>query len=192
MESSEKKALLISTLILRKVVGILAFALPFGLVFFSGFSFQPSISEYYYTPAGNIFVGAMCAVGVFLCCYQGYEIGDWYWSLAAGLASILVGLLPVALDGATGLVFARGVLHFVFAATFLLCLAYLSLCKFTKTYKDKKKITLQKLHRNQREAVHEAQPSDLTQGSGIIEQVKAAAVTRSLGVAFAYRRGRAG
>jgi hypothetical protein len=148
MPSPQEEALLISVMTLRRLVGYFGFALPFALVVFSGLTFQPSLSEYYYTAARDVFVGVLCAVGVFLCCYKGPDILDWALSLTAGLAAILVALVPAALPGATGWEDLRGNFHLVFATVFLGCLAWLSLFQFTKT-KSLKSMTPQKKQRNQ-------------------------------------------
>jgi hypothetical protein len=148
MASGKVKSLLISELILRRVVGILGIALPFAVVIAAGFIFQSSISDFYYTPSRNLFVGTMCAVGVFLCCYKGYDIKDWVFCLVAGIAAILVALCPVAQEGDTiPADQVRSGFHLFFAAVFLGSLAYLSLCQFTKT-DPKKKMTAQKVERN--------------------------------------------
>jgi hypothetical protein len=133
MPSPQEKSLLISEMNLRLLVGYLGIALPIILVVFADFVFQPSISEYYYTPARDVFVGVLCAVGVFLSCYKGYDITDKTLSLVAGLTAILVGLVPAAVQGATGWEDIRGNFHLAFAALFLGCLAWLSLFQFTKT-----------------------------------------------------------
>lgn len=143
-------SLLISTLNLRRLVGILGIALPFGLLLRTYFILKPSISEYYYTDGRDILVGVMCAVGVFLCCYKGYDIRDKVLTLVAGFAAILVGLVPVALESDPLPAQIRGGLHLFFAAVFLGCLATLSLCQFTQTdAKTPNAMTPQKKSRNQ-------------------------------------------
>jgi hypothetical protein len=82
---------------------------------------------------GDVFVGTMCAIGVFLLSYRGPERKD---DIAGNLACIFavgVALLPTALEGATGIKAFVGKLHFIFAAAFLLTLIYFSLRLFTKT-----------------------------------------------------------
>jgi len=60
-----------SYLSLRKAVGWIGMSLPFVLMLgviliFNGNLIQESISHYYYTGMRNVFVGALCAVGLFL------------------------------------------------------------------------------------------------------------------------------
>src|SRR5207245_4583836 len=68
--------LVLSYLELRKAVGIIGFALPFALAFgkilLQGRGIQSSISGYYYTDMRNVFVGSLCAIGVFLMSCRGY------------------------------------------------------------------------------------------------------------------------
>jgi hypothetical protein len=130
---SNEGSLLISVVILRRVVGFIGLLLSPVLVVSSGLHLQSSISDYYYTGAQNIFVGALCAVGVFLCCYKGFDVNDWVLSLIAGSAAILVALCPTVPANPTTLEALKGDLHWLFAATFLGSLAYLSLFQFTKT-----------------------------------------------------------
>src|SRR5258708_38331990 len=89
MPYSKEASLLISELTLRRLIGILGIILPVALMIVGGSPIQPTISNYYYTAAGNIFVGTMCAVGAFLSCYQGWDIRDFLLSLIAGIAAIL-------------------------------------------------------------------------------------------------------
>jgi len=46
--------------------------------FVFGIEIQDNISTYYYTPLRDVIVGAMCAIGIFLFCYRGYDwIESW-------------------------------------------------------------------------------------------------------------------
>jgi hypothetical protein len=147
--SPPEESLVVSTLIFRRLVGILGIALPFALVLWTGLSFQLSISAYYYTPGRNLFVGVMCVVGAFLCCYKGYDIRDKALCLVAGIAAILVGLVPMAQDVDPFPAQVRGWFHLFFAAVFLGCLAALSLFQFTQTdARTAKAMTPQKIRRN--------------------------------------------
>jgi uncharacterized membrane protein len=89
----------------------------------------------------------MCAVGVFLSCYKGWDIRDQGLALVAGSSAILVALTPVALEGATGGDKIRGGFHLFFAAVFLLSLATISYFQFTQT-KSIRTMTVQKRTRN--------------------------------------------
>src|SRR5215211_313347 len=69
----------ISYLALRKAIGIIGFLLPFVLVigtwiFARNFPYiRSSISSYYYSTMGDVLVGGLCAIGVFLISYKGYD-----------------------------------------------------------------------------------------------------------------------
>jgi hypothetical protein len=52
------------------------------------------MSGYYYTGMHNIFVGALCALGVFLVAYNGYDDLDRWITNIAGAAAIIVALFP--------------------------------------------------------------------------------------------------
>jgi hypothetical protein len=145
-------ALVFSYLTLRRAIGFLGIGLPFALVVgaivLQGAGLEPSISDYYYTIMRNVFVGALCAIGVFLMSYHGYERAD---DIAGDLACIFavgVALFPTvpALDP-THLQVMIGYVHYGFVAAFFLTLAYFCLCQFRKT-DPSKPMTPQKVKRN--------------------------------------------
>ena len=53
-----------------------------------------SLSGFYYTHMRNLFVGAMCAVGVFFAAYRGHDRWDDRFTNLAGLAAIFIALFP--------------------------------------------------------------------------------------------------
>ncbi len=130
--------LVLSYLSLRKAVGIIGLALPFvlalGKILLQGRGLQSSISSYYYTDVGGVFVGALCAIGVFLMSVRGF---DWRDHVAGALASIFaigVALLPTTPEGvATCREQIIGTFHLAFAALLFLTLAYFCLKLFTLT-----------------------------------------------------------
>lgn len=142
--------LVLSYLAVRRSLGLLGLALPLSLLAWAGLSgkgVQPSISDFYHTPMGDIFVGTMCAIGVFLLAYRGYRpepgemLSDRWVSRIAGLAAIGVGIFPVqskaacaqplcAIDGLSG---RWQTLHFASALVFFLCLAVFCLVLFPKS-----------------------------------------------------------
>jgi hypothetical protein len=146
-------SLVISELILRRLVGVLGMALPFALLLANGLHIEPSISDFYYADSGlpaprNIFVGIMAAVGVFLCCYRGWDIRDRVLARVAGFSAILVALVPCApVNDLLKPDVIRGWFHLGFAAIFLATLAFISLVQFTKT-RSINTMTLQKQQRN--------------------------------------------
>jgi hypothetical protein len=94
----EKNELIISYMFLRKTVGWIGSLLPIVLIFGNMIFFTSprpdSMSGYYYTPMRNVFVGALCAVGVFLVAYDGYDKVDRWITNIAGLGAIGVAFFP--------------------------------------------------------------------------------------------------
>jgi hypothetical protein len=147
----------------RQGIGFLGLILP-ALLYGYGRTgegrMQPSISEFYYTAMGDVFVGCMATIGVFLITYRGYlakpagfPLGDRATSIIAGIAALGVAFFPAGPDGGvarciaggttgpcagmlpdptlmTGLHFIAGPLHFASAAVFFLALAYFCLVLF--------------------------------------------------------------
>src|SRR5713226_3366780 len=151
-QSGPQDPLVLSYLGLRKAVGIIGLALPFVLAFgkmlLEGPGIQDSISGYYYTDMRNVFVGSLCAIGVFLMSCRGYDRKDEIAGYLACVFAIGVALFPTTpyMD-ATSQDKLVGTLHLSFAALFFLTLAYFSLALFTKTAPDKNP-TPRKLQRN--------------------------------------------
>lgn len=144
--------LVISYLGLRKAIGIIGTALPFVLAFgnilLEGPGIESSISAYYYTAMRDVFVGSLCAIAVFLMSYKGYERKDDIAGDFAFIFAIGVALFPTTPDeNPTSRDRLIGALHLLFAALFLLTLAYFSLALFRKTDPNKKP-TRRKLQRN--------------------------------------------
>lgn len=87
-----------SFLALRNAVGWLAMALPAILfaVMAAGSATEPlsSISQSYYRLVSALFVGLLCAIGVFLLFYRGYDGRDRVASAVAGACAIIVGQVP--------------------------------------------------------------------------------------------------
>jgi len=83
---------------LRRAIGLIGMALPFvliiGLWLWPSHDVLASISGYYYSPLRGVFVGSMCAVGVFLLSYSGTEFFEDVISDVAGAAAICVALFP--------------------------------------------------------------------------------------------------
>jgi len=138
--------LIISYLTLRKAVGILGFLLPIVLVIGNFIlseckDVQDSISDYFYTHVGNYLVGTLCAIGLFLFCYKGYELKDTIASRVACVFALGIAFFPTT-GPSTSLVcnFLHrnseswvSTFHNIFAALFFLTLAYFCLVLFVKT-----------------------------------------------------------
>jgi hypothetical protein len=128
---------------LQKLVGGIALLLPFVVVIgdfaLGGDELRSSISAYYYSPMGNVFVGALCALGVFFLSYQhkplpGYKL-DNQLSYGASAAAIGVALFPTAEHQAkawSGEWFVSTA-HLVCACILFILLATFSLKLFTRS-----------------------------------------------------------
>ena len=71
--------------------------LPFVLVLVNwaaGHGVQTSMSSYYYTVMRDTFVGSLCAIGIFLVSYDGYDLADRLVTDAAGLCTICIAFFP--------------------------------------------------------------------------------------------------
>jgi hypothetical protein len=89
--------LVISYLLMRVFIGAIAVLLPFALIVINwaiGRGVQSSMSSYYYTPMRDLFVGALCAIGVFLVSYDGYDLADRIITDIAGACTICIAFLP--------------------------------------------------------------------------------------------------
>lgn len=94
----EKNELIISYMFLRKTVGWIGSLLPIVLIAGNTIFFATprpySMSGYYYTHMRNVFVGALCALGVFLVAYAGYDELDRWITNIAGFGAIGVAFFP--------------------------------------------------------------------------------------------------
>ncbi len=136
-EDPVDSSLIISYLELRKAIGFLGIALPFvvalGALLLQGRGIQSSISSYYYTEMHDVFVGILCAIGVFMGSYRGYERRDALAGDLACLFAVGVALFPTAPDNAVSHEKTIGTIHAVFASLFFLTISYFALFQFTKT-----------------------------------------------------------
>lgn len=158
--AKEHNQLVISYRMLQRLLGILGLALPLSLIAFSwveGRPIEASISDFYYTKMGGVLVGTLCAVGIFLICYNGYpEERRRLWSdrtisLLAGVFAIGVALFPVHRPGLIpppggtadpeagdvavvfyGFVNHPNTLHYGSAAAFFACIAIFTLVFFPR------------------------------------------------------------
>ncbi len=142
--------LVINYVYLRKTVGWIGALLPVVLLVGNTIFttvLPDSISSYYYTHMRNVFVGALCALGVFLIAYAGYDEWDrWITNIAGGCA---VGVALCATKPAVCAAGARscpppsvrvmsqaqnivGDVHVVFAMLMFVALAIMAL-RFAKT-----------------------------------------------------------
>lgn len=133
---------------IRRAIGWLGMLLPAALLLcelaFNCQQWQPSISHYYYTVSGNLFVGLLCAVGLFLISYKGFSALDDRATNFAGFCAFGIALFPTNMWGDTEcevLTYAdnvyRNIIHYACATFFFLTLAYISYFLFTRSKNGK-------------------------------------------------------
>jgi hypothetical protein len=98
-----------SYMVLRNVIGLIAVGLPFAVflgnwIIFShhrfgcllpiGNDLPDSLSGYYYSHMRNLFVGGMCAAGVFLFFYRGDDRWETLTTNLAGLFAVGIAFFP--------------------------------------------------------------------------------------------------
>ena len=150
-QSRLQESLVLSYLSLRKAVGIIGVTLPFVLAFgnmiLNGPGIEHSISYYYYTNMGNVFVGSLCAIGVFLLSTRGYDRRDRIAGYLGCIFAAGVAIFPTTPMGdATANQKIIGALHGTSAALLFLTLAFFCFVLFTQT--DKTIPTRRKVQRN--------------------------------------------
>jgi hypothetical protein len=151
---------------LRRAIGILGVMLPIVLVSFSLIPFfqttpQVSISHYYYTNLREIFTGVLCAVGLFLIRYKGYDNpsifkNDNFLTNLAGTMAIGVAFIPTNPETYQEKIYTLipstaawlGWLHYSFAGIFFLILSIISINVFTIGQKGNMNIPISVLNEN--------------------------------------------
>ena len=142
--SKSTQTLVVSYLGVRRAIGGVGLLLPVllgpvGWLCF-GVPFQDNMSSYYHTALRDVFVGSMCAIGIFLFCYRGY---DWVenWTANFGcLAAVGLALCPI--DAGSEPLHQKsvlGMLHSVSGGIFFLTLAFYSLYHFPTSSKESKR-----------------------------------------------------
>jgi hypothetical protein len=155
-----------STARLRWALGWLGLALPTSILLWGLVApeqpFPLSLSATYYLPnRGALFVGTLCAIGVFLIFYQGHRPRPPAWQMPflntrpgrvldrwltdrsvttlAGLGALATALVPTVATGARDCgAFACSVgLHALATAVFLIALIWMAVFQFTKSDKPK-------------------------------------------------------
>jgi len=145
--------LVLSFMALRQFLGYLGLLLPVSLLIYataSGRGLEPSISDFYYSPMGDVLVGILSAIGVFFLCYKGFKPlnGEWITdrrvSLVAGVSVLGVAMFPVHRTGQPpclphlpdcitfGASGHPNLVHFGSAALFFVSLALFCLVLFTR------------------------------------------------------------
>lgn len=136
-----------SYLALRKAVGWIGILLPLVLFlgdFLLAGKSRPllNISLYYHTEMRDVFVGSVCAIGLFMFYYRGYDKWDNIAGNLAGLCALGIAWFPVTRSGPLDL---PGKVHFISASGFFILLSCFSLLLFTR---KRTKPTRRKLIRN--------------------------------------------
>lgn len=122
----------------QRTIGYLGMSLPFLLFFggliINGTPLQSSLSAYYYTVVGGVFVGVLWAIGVFLFAYKGHERQDNLAGDVACICAIGVALFPTLPESdPTELQEVIAAFHYGFAGLFFFVLAVICGWLFTKT-----------------------------------------------------------
>lgn len=174
ISSRSEESQVISFRTLRRLIGILGIALPWACWATNALvnqwnvlnyepwvllkanqpyvpeeSLKSSISHFYYTAAGPLFIGILVTVSIFLFCYQGYTfdptrdrskwLSDRRVTFLAALFALVIVVFPtgestyisdnIFIFTATGMI---GTLHYIFAALFFLMISVLCLVNFRR------------------------------------------------------------
>jgi hypothetical protein len=143
-KSTSNDPMVISFMTIRKAVGWLGIGLPPAVLSISYLlgccCMQDSISHYYFTEAGDLFVGTLCAVALFLFTYKGYDSRDKWSTNIAGLFALGVAFIATnnnSADSCSVITMDEdkisATIHYGCAALFFLTLAYISFFLFTKS-----------------------------------------------------------
>ncbi|MCX6334237.1 MAG: DUF998 domain-containing protein [Bacteroidia bacterium] len=124
-----------SYLSLRKTVGwigiLLPFVLPLGaIVVFGEDTIRKNLSVYYYSGMRDVFVGALCAIALFLFFYKGYDKWDNRAANLAGFFALGIAFFPTVQSGPYNI---YATIHLICAALFFTILAAMSIFLFTKS-----------------------------------------------------------
>lgn len=152
MPSDHQDELVLSYHRVRQSLGFLGLFLPLVLIIgglLTKGQIEPSLSDFFHTTLRDIFVGTLCAIGIFLISYKGYrrETGEWFsddWiATIAGVAAFGVAFFPnesptrlitTVSQEALGLAISP-LFHYASALTFFVCLGAFCFVKFPKTAK---------------------------------------------------------
>lgn len=132
-----------SYLFMRAMIGFIGIGLPIALVIGNGLfvhgdlGIRSSLSGYYHSGMRDVFVGSLCATGVFLIAYKVFEHNlDNTLSFLAGVSAFLVALFPTVLPSNSDTPLTPlqqrfgetevATVHYTAAALFILSLAAMS------------------------------------------------------------------
>ena len=127
----------------RQMIGGLGIIFPFTIIILGklifGTELQISLSHYYHTGVRDIYVGILFLIGTFLIFYRGYQDVnyDGRWSTIAGFCAIGTALFPTTVEAKPSLqTEIIGIVHFVFAFSFLAILGLFVLVYFRRSVGD--------------------------------------------------------
>ena len=135
----------------RQALGWLGLALPIVLIggtLALGHPLPPSLSDFYYTPLRDVFVGILVSLGVFLLTYLGHRqpralVSDRNVSTVAGLGALGTALFPndtldACLDAQIPSLTLPGAAHVASATLFLTMTAVFCLVLFRRSDSGRK------------------------------------------------------
>jgi len=147
--STSTNPVFLSYYTMRRTVGIIALTFPFALAAGSILAallgpghqlshplLQRSISDYYYTPMRNLYVGSLWSIAAFLASTRGYDLRDEITGYLAGFCALGVAVCPSFNPRSsffTPQEFAFGLIHTGFAALMYLVLSYICIFLFRKS-----------------------------------------------------------
>jgi len=148
---------------MRRAVGLSALSLPFVLAIGNIVNsllgpahalphplLQRTISDYYFTPMRNYYVGALCTIGAFLASSRGYDLHDEVTGYLAGGFAFGVAFFP-SFDPYSHryspLDVELGFTHTIFAALMFSVLGYICIFLFRRSSPEQP-FTHHKRHRN--------------------------------------------
>jgi Protein of unknown function (DUF998) len=133
--------------LLQQIVGVMAFLLPAVLFFgnwaLTGNELESSISAYYHTPMGAVFVGVLWALAVFFSSYNYKALPGFKWdnrlSWVAAVAAVCVAVFPTTSDVSVSSRSEQniGIMHMISAAILFVLLAVFALVLFPKSAGEK-------------------------------------------------------
>ncbi|MEJ6403656.1 hypothetical protein [Yoonia sp. 2307UL14-13] len=149
MGEQQRQDMVLSYHRVRTALGVLGMSLPMILVLggiLDHKDIAPTISDFYHTTYRDIFVGTLCAIGVFLICYRGYNrapgevIDDDWLGTIAGISAFGVALFPNESPTAQIATMTQNmvgigispIFHYSSALVFFTCLAVFCLSKFAR------------------------------------------------------------
>jgi hypothetical protein len=168
VRTATKNPAILSYHALRRIVGVIALALPFvlagGAILVSLVGperrlpqplLEGTISNYFYTPVGPLYVGSLAGIALFLISSRGYDRTDEIAGYLAGIFALGVVLFPSEDPRAayySRLEIQIGYVHTAFAALMFLSIAYFCLFLFRRTSPERR-FTRGKQRRNRVYAV---------------------------------------